>query len=133
VLDDGRQVVRYCGDGEARIALTDGPHTGGIQDVKGAECRQRGEFLTANFGTNYSDEVAAQGEYVGLLLGGLGRSGDAATGVKVAGLEVMVGGKRQSLSDAKATASLKGGRLDGSLTGRTEDGPVTIEFHCATA
>lgn len=126
VLDDGQQVMRYCGDGEARITVTGGPY-----DVKGAECRQRGEFLTANFGTNFSKDETAQGEYVGLLLRGVPASGTKATDVKISGLEVTVAGKRQPLTDATVKASMQAGRLEGSLHGGTEGGPVTIEFRCA--
>ena len=127
VVDGGQQVVRYCGDGAARVSLT-----GRSYDAEGAECRQRGAFLTANFGTNYSNDEAAQGQYVGLLLGGVPGAGEKPGKVQLAGLEVTVGGTRQRVAAATATARLTGDRLEGTVSGRVGDGAVAIEFHCST-
>ncbi|EWT07658.1 hypothetical protein N864_03295 [Intrasporangium chromatireducens Q5-1] len=128
VVDGGQEVVRYCGAGAARVTVP-----GGSYDAEGAECRQRGEFVTANFGTNYSNDEAAQGQYVGLLLGGVPGAGASPAKVRLAGLEVTVGGKRQQVAAATATARLTGDRLEGTVSGRVGEDAVSIEFHCTTA
>lgn len=124
-FDDGHQVMRYCGEGTAAVDAA-----GTRAEVTGAVCEQRGEFLTANFGTNYSNETAARGEYVGILLTGLPKD-DATATVKVAAIEVIIDGERQAITGTVAASRVKDGRLEGSLTGNTGQGPARIEFDCA--
>lgn len=109
---------------------------GALTEVRGAVCERRGEFVTANFGTNYSNADAAQGHYVGLLIGTPPKSGEGAA-VDATGAEVIVDGKRVSVSAAKDSAAISGlergstSTLEGAVTGTLSDGhPVRITFHC---
>jgi hypothetical protein len=124
--DDGHQVVRYCGDGVARVAVGKD-----FVDVTGAACQQRGAFVTANFGTNYSSEEGARGHYVGLLLGGLPGGGTEPTEVDLSGIEVTVDGARVAVEDPAASVAVGGAGLEGTVTGEvTGGGPIEIAFNC---
>lgn len=124
---DGQQAMRYCGDGVAVVSVGDMR-----TPVGGAACERRGDFVTANFGTNYSDDKAARGNYVGLLLSGPSSGKDPAE-VKLSGVEIVVDGKRQPLSEGAATAVLQDKGLQGTVTGQIGEDLVTIEFDCRTS
>jgi hypothetical protein len=125
-FEDGHQVVRYCGDGVARVAVGKD-----FVDVTGAACQQRGAFVTANFGTNYSRSEAARGDYVGLLLGELPAEGTDPTEADVSGIEVVVDGARVAVEDATTSVTVGGAGLEGTVTGAVDgDGPIEIAFTC---
>jgi hypothetical protein len=124
-FEDGHQVIRYCGDGVARVAVGKD-----FVDVTGSACQQRGAFVTANFGMNYAREGAASGDYVGLLLGEL-PDGGVLTEAALSGIEVTVDGARVAVEDATATVAVSGGGLEGTVTGGVPgDGPIEIAFNC---
>lgn len=126
-FEDGHQVIRYCGDGVARVAVGKD-----FVDVTGAACQQRGAFVTANFGTNYSRDGTASGDYVGLLLGGLPGGGTDPAEADLSGIEVTVDGARVAVEDATASVAVSGGGLEGTVTGGVPgDGPIEIAFNCA--
>ena len=125
-FDDGHQVIRYCGDGVARVAVGKD-----FVDVTGAACQQRGAFVTANFGTNYSREGGARGHYVGLLLGQVPGQATEPAEADLPGIEVTVDGARVPVEDATAAVMVSGAGLEGTVTGAvTGAGPIEIAFNC---
>lgn len=123
--DDGHQVIRYCGDGRADVRLAGTAPVG----ARGASCEAHGDFVTANFGTNYSNPKAAEGNYVGLLVGGL-RQGDDPRSATVTQVDVTLDGERIAVSDAKVTGALTDSSLEATLTGSTPDGEVEVTATC---
>lgn len=124
VGSDGQQVLRYCGEGSARVELP-------LRTLEfgGAECDVTGSFATVNAGVSYSDREAAEGDYVGVVLGGLEE--DAETAAGHVAIELVVRGTTLALRDLEATVDLRGGALEATVLARTaEDGPVRIELGC---
>lgn len=113
VLPDGEQVVRYCEDGTAVFTLGDHEEA----EVQGTTCENRGALFLAHFGTNYSDDTTARGEYLGLALEDVPESSGAAS---IYALELTVGGYRQPVAEASVEVAQDGStltlELDGSLT-----------------
>lgn len=123
--EDGHQVIRYCGDGSAEVRV-DGAASA---TVRGGVCDAHGAFVTANFGTNYSNPEAADGDYVGLLLTDLPETGREAR-ARVTAVELTIDGERVAVSADRTTATLARGALAARVTGSGPKGPVTIAASC---
>lgn len=124
--DDGHQVIRYCGEGSAVVRIS-----GAAAPVEagGAVCSAHGAFVTANFGTNYSNPKAAEGSYVGFLIGDVGGR-DRAAPPTITQIDLTVDGERIPISKATATATLADAGLDATVKGSTPEGVVTITATC---
>lgn len=124
VLDDGRQVIRYCGEGVATVELPLRTLT-----LEGAECDVRGAFATVNVGVSHSDQESASGDYVGVVMGGL-EEGRASAADHLA-LELVVRGSTVALHGQEATIDLSGAGLEVMIEARTaDDGPVRMTISC---
>lgn len=126
LLPDGEQVIRYCDEGHAQFTVGD---TEVMTD--GARCEDRGGFFLAHFGTNYSDEEAARGEYLGLILEEVPSTGTSSP--RISALELTLSGYRQVVSDASVQMTHQDPGVEMTLTGELPDGrSFEIEAHCST-
>lgn len=125
VLDDGRQVVRYCGEGTASVEL---PLR--TLELEGAECDLRGSFATVNVGVSHQDPETASHDYLGVVLGGL-EAGAETTADHVA-LELVVRGSTLPLHDQEATVDLTDDHeLRATVEALTQDdGKVRMTVTC---
>lgn len=125
VLDDGRQVVRYCGGGSASVEL---PLR--TLELEGAECDLRGSFATFNVGVSHEDRETARHDYLGAVLGGL-EDGAETTADHVA-LELVVRGSTLPLHGQEATVDLTGDHeLRATVEALTQDdGRVRMTLTC---
>ncbi|UPK75410.1 hypothetical protein MU582_01900 [Nocardioidaceae bacterium SCSIO 66511] len=126
--EDGHQVIRYCGDGAAHVRVAGGE----AAPVRGATCEAHGNFITANFGTNYSNPKAAEGGYVGVVLGDV-RRGQELKPATLTGVELVEDGRRVAVSGVEATAALVDDTLRATISGRTAKGRIAIETSCPVA
>lgn len=124
--DDGHQVIRYCEGGAADVRV------GGAAsvEVSGSLCEAHGDFVTANFGTNFSNPKAAEGDYVGFLIGGLSH-GNEPRPATITQVDVTLDGERIAVSDAKATGARTVTSLEATVTGSTPEGEVEITATCS--
>lgn len=125
VLEDGRQVVRYCGAGTASVEL---PLR--TLELEGAECDLRGSFATVHVGVSHEDRDTASHDYVGVVLGGL--EAGARTRADHVALELVVRGSTLPLHGQAATVDLTGEHeLRATVDALTEDdGPVRLTLTC---
>ncbi|QDO89664.1 hypothetical protein FNH13_16075 [Ornithinimicrobium ciconiae] len=124
MTDVGEQVVRYCDEGQARFVVGDDKDT----EVEGATCEDRGALFLAHFGTNYSDDAAAQGDYLGLALEEMPETDGQAP---IYALELTLDGYRLPLTDAVVDVERDDHTLGLTLTGELSDGrPLRVEASC---
>lgn len=126
VLEDIEQVIRYCGHGHMNVTLGDAEEV----YVDGAQCEDRGGFFLMHFGTSYSDEATARGEYVGLVLEDMPAEGEGTP--RVSALEFTAGGHRQAVAEAEATVTWIGDEVELELAGDLASGEAfAVHGHCA--
>lgn len=124
VTDGGEQVVRYCDEGEARFVVGDDKDT----EVDGATCEDRGALFLAHFGTNYSDDAAARGDYLGLALEEMQQAQGAAP---IYALELTLDGYRLPLADAVVDVDRDDATVGLTLSGELSDGrELRVEASC---
>jgi hypothetical protein len=126
VLPDGEQVTRYCDEGLATFVVGDDKDT----EVKGAECEDRGALFLAHFGSNYSDQTTARGDYLGLALEAMPETDGPAS---IYALELTVDGHRPAVSAATVDVTRTGDVVTFDLVGELADGrTLSVGASCHT-
>lgn len=126
VLTNGEQITRYCGDGAATFVVADEKET----QVLGAVCEDRGVLFLSHFGTNYSDDHDAYGDYLGLALENMPETEGSAD---IYALELTIDGYRQAVAEAEVDVLRDGNHFEITLTGELADGrSLSVESICHT-